>query len=81
MEKNAHGQCPKCNLWGAWEQFKHGKAIDEMYKWNTAEQIMRLAQDTSKTTDEEILMHIRYYYGELAKMAIDYKPKKIYLHD
>jgi hypothetical protein len=39
---------------------------------------MRLAIDTSKTTDDEILMHIRYYYEELDKMLIDYKPKKIY---
>ena len=40
---------------------------------------MRLANDTSKTTDEEILMHIRYYYGELDKMLLDFKPKAIYL--
>lgn len=80
-EKNAHSQSPEDNNWWAWEQFKHWLAIDRLYgKW-TAEQIMRLAQDTSKTTDEEILMHIRYYYGELAKMAVDYKPKKIYLHE
>ena len=80
-EKNAHSQSPEDNNWWAGEQFKHWLAIDRLYgKW-TAEQIMRLAQDTSKTTDEEILMHIRYYYGELAKMAIDYKPKKIYLHE
>lgn len=80
-EKNAHSQSPEDNNWWAGEQFKHWLAIDRLYwKW-TAEQIMRLAQDTSKTTDEEILMHIRYYYGELAKMAVDYKPKKIYLHE
>lgn len=80
-EKNANWQCQRCNNWNSWEQFLHSLFIDRLYgKW-TAEQIMRLAQDTSKTTDEEILMHIRYYYGELAKMAIDYKPKKIYLHE
>ena len=78
-EKNAHAQSPEDNNWGAGEQYLHGLAIDILYgKW-TAEQIMRLALDTSKTPDEEILMHIRYYYRELAKMAIDYKPKKIYL--
>ena len=78
-EKNANSQCPKCNLWGSGEQYKHWLALDRLYwKW-TAEQIMRLAQHSSKTTDEEILMHIRYYYGELAKMALDFKPKKIYL--
>lgn len=80
MEKNANWQCPKCNLWWAGEQFKHWLAIDKMYWLWTAEQIMRLAQDTSKTTDDEILMHIRYYYSELDSMIIQYKPKKIYLH-
>jgi hypothetical protein len=40
---------------------------------------MRLANDTSKTTDEEILMNIRYYYSKLSELAIDYKPKNIYL--
>lgn len=57
----------------------HSLAIDKLYWQGTAEQIMRLANDTSKTTDEEILMHIRYYYGELDKMLLDFKPKAIYL--
>lgn len=79
FEKNMNGQCPKCNLWWSWEQFLHWLAIDRLYWLWTAEQIMRLAQDTSKTTDEEILMNIKYYYWELSKMAIDFKPKKYFL--
>lgn len=79
FQKNTHSQCPKCNLWWSGEQFLHGLAIDRMYWQGTAEQIMRLAQDTSKTTDQEILMHIQFFYRELSEMAVDYKPKKIYL--
>jgi hypothetical protein len=81
FEKNAHGQSPRDNCWWAGEQFKHGQAIDKMYGAWTAEGIMRLANDISKTSDEEILMHIRYYYWKLAELAIDYKPKKIYLQN
>lgn len=78
-EKNMNGQCTKCNCWWAWEQYLHSLAIDRLYWSWTSEQIMKLANDTSKTTDEEILMHIKYYYWELDRMIIDYKPKKIYL--
>ncbi len=79
-EKNAHSQCPRCNMFQWGEQFKHWQSIDWKYWEWTAEQVMRLTNDTSKTTDEEILMHIKYYYGELDKMLLDFKPKKIYVN-
>ena len=79
-EKNMNLQCPKCNLWWSGEQYKHWLAIDLLYWQGTSEWIMRLASDTSKTTDEEILMHIRYYYWELGRMAIEFNWKKIYLN-
>ena len=79
LEKNAHSQCPRCNMFQWWEQFKHWQAIDWKYWDWTAEQVMRLTNDTSKTTDEEILMHIKYYYSELDRMLLDFKPKKIYV--
>lgn len=78
-EKNMNIQCPKCNLWWSGEQYKHSLAIDLLYWQWTAEWIMRLANDTSKTTDEEILMYIRYYYWKLDEMLITYNPKKIYV--
>lgn len=84
IEKNANGQCPKCNLWGAGEQFKHGQAIDTLYGQWTAEQIMRLAQDTSKTTDEEILGYIRIYYVLLSEYGLSSEEmglKKYYLKE
>ena len=79
LDKNQHSQCPKCNCWWAGEQFLYSLAIDKLYGQGTANQIMRLAQSTEKTTDEEILWYIRIYYKELSDMAVDFKPKKIYL--
>lgn len=76
MEKNAHGQCPWCNLWWAGEQYKHGQAVDSFYWLWTAECIARLANDPSKTTDGEILMHIRYFYSELDRMMVKCPKKK-----
>ena len=79
IEKNQHGQCCKCNCWGAGEQYLYSVAIDRLYGEGTANQIMRLAQSTDKTTDEEILGYIRIYYRLLSDMVVDFKPKKIYL--
>ena len=76
---NCNWQCVADNNWWWGEQYKHWKAIDRIYGEWTAEWLERLARDTSKTTDEEILMHIKYYYGELDKMLLDFKPKSIYL--
>lgn len=67
-EKNMNWQCPACNLYGSGEQYKHSIAIDRMYWIWTAEQIMRLSNDSSKTTDDEILHYIRLYYYELSQL-------------
>ena len=40
---------------------------------------MRLANDTSKTTDAEILTYVKTYYHELSEMAVIFKPKKSFL--
>ncbi len=81
-EKNAHSQCPRCNMFQWWEQFYHWIAIDDLYgKW-TADWIIRLANDTSKTSDDEILHYIRLYYYELSQMGWSneqIKIKKYYL--
>jgi hypothetical protein len=53
LPTNAHGQCPKCNLYGA---------------GNTAQSIQKLANMSEKTTDSEILDYIRKYYRELEDM-------------
>jgi len=35
--KNSHLQCKHCNNYGAGQQFKHGKVIDQLYGDGTAE--------------------------------------------
>lgn len=82
-EHNAHWQCPWCNLYWAGEQIKHWIATNLLHWEGTVEQIMRLANDTSKTTDEEILSYIRGYYYELSQMwwtNEQIKIKKYYLN-
>lgn len=80
LDKNQHSQCPKCNCWGAGEQYLYSLAIDRLYGPWTASQIMRLAQSIEKTTDEEIICNIKLLYKNLDEMCIDYKPKKIILN-
>ena len=76
-EKNIHGQCPKCNLWWAGEQYTHGKWIDGMYWEWTADLITRLAIEVAEVTDEEIIGYIRKYYELLWEEC---KPKKYFLN-
>lgn len=68
LPTNAHGQCPKCNLYGAGEQYTHGQMIDRIYGQGTAEKIQTLANMSEKSTDDEILDYIRKYYRELEDM-------------
>lgn len=75
---NWAGQCIKCNNWWCWEQYEFALALDKKSKW-LPEQLRRLAYCNDKVTDEEILCYIRILYIELSKMAVGYKPKKIYL--
>ena len=76
MERNAHGQCPKCNLWGAGEQYTHGKWIDGMYWEWTADLITRLANEFTQVTDDEIIGYIQKYYELLGEEC---SPKKYFL--
>jgi len=79
---NAHTQCPKCNLYGSWEQYAHGQAIDRLYGNFTSEKIQALALLPEKTTDDEILGYIRKYYQELEELGVSseiIKKKKYYL--
>lgn len=79
--QNWAGQCVKCNNWWCGEQFEFAIALNNRSPW-LAEQLRRLANDTSKTTDEEILTYIRGYYYELSQMwwtNEQIKIKKYYL--
>lgn len=79
--QNGAGQCSKCNCWGCWEQYEFSLALNNRCPW-LADQLRRLANDTSKTSDEEILTYIRWYYYELSQMGWSneqIKIKKYYL--
>jgi len=60
-EINAHSQCPKCNLWGAGEQFAHANAIDLMYGKGTAQSIADCSHGIFKPTTEFLKEKIAYY--------------------
>lgn len=75
---NGASQCVKCNNWWAWEQYEFALALEKKSPW-LPEQLRRLALSTEKVTDDEILCYIRILYNALSELAIDYKPKKIYL--
>lgn len=79
VKTNAHWQCPKCNLWGSGEQFAHAEAIDNLYWPGTARSIQKLALNTEKTTDEEILEYIRTCYQLLTDMGVEFKLKKYFI--
>lgn len=74
---NGASQCPKCNCWGAWEQYEFSLALERKSKW-LPEQLRRLALSTEKVTDDEILSYIKMLYKNLDELQIDYKPKKMY---
>lgn len=40
-EKNAHGQCLKCNRFEYGNQFEHGKQIDKLYGDGTADSLLQ----------------------------------------
>lgn len=67
-EMNAHGQCPKCNLWGAGEQFAHANAIDLMYGKGTAQSIADRTHGIFKLTTEFLKEKLAYYEAKLKEM-------------
>jgi hypothetical protein len=51
---NVNGQCPGCNMFGAGEQYKYGKALDLKYGDGTAERLEKKAQEHHKLTIGEL---------------------------
>jgi len=64
-ERNAHGQCLKCNRFLHGEQYRHGLAIDRMYGEGTAELLEKLSKITLKPTFEWYEEKISYFKGLL----------------
>lgn len=79
-KQNGAGQCPKCNCWGAWEQYLYAIELEKRSPW-LPERLRKLAMSIEKVTDDEILEYIRLYYRLLAEMWVDCKPKKMYLYN
>lgn len=63
-EKNAHGQCLKCNRFENGNQFEHGVAIDKKYGDGTAEKLLQKSKMLCKRT--------KFDYEYIAK---EYKQK------
>ncbi len=64
-EHNASAQCPRCNLWGAGEQYRHGLAIDAKFGKGTAQRLNRRGNDIVKMGKME-LDAIAFTYRNLA---------------
>lgn len=68
-EQNAHSQCQGCNKYQAGEQYKHGKAINDLYGEGTAEFITQLSRSLHKMNKSEIMELARYYKQETETLA------------
>jgi hypothetical protein len=78
VQTNCHAQCPKCNLWGSWEQYKHWVYIDKRYGKYTASLLEQLSLSTEKIVEDDFIATIQCYYDLCFRLWIDYKPKKQY---
>lgn len=78
-EKNAHGQCPWCNMLSGWEQYKHSIFVDQKYGPWTAEELLKKAQAVTRLPDEFFLEYIWHYHNRLKPFWI--QTKKYYLEE
>lgn len=63
-ELNISGQCPKCNTYGAGEQYAYAKALDLKFGKGTADSLHKRRFETHKFT-----------IGELETLIEEYKEK------
>jgi len=67
-EKNAHGQCLKCNRYLYGNQFEHGQHIDNLYGVGTAEQLLFKSKQFCKRSAfdyEYLALHYKNKIDEL----------------
>jgi len=67
-EKNAHGQCQKCNRFEYGNQYEHGKQVDRLYGKGTADELLLKSKMLCKRDQND--------YEEIAK---HYKDKRGFL--
>lgn len=68
LETNCHPQNYKCNVWMAWEQFKHWQFIDKKYWEWTADRLMEMTKHVNKITREELLQTIENIKNKLKEL-------------
>ena len=64
-EKNAHGQCIKCNRFEYGNQYAHGQAIDKRYGAGTAEGLLLKSRWTAKRTQYDYEMIAEEFKNKL----------------
>jgi hypothetical protein len=69
-EKNAHGQCIKCNRFEYGNQFEHAKQVDRLYGVGTADKLLLKSKMFCKRSKDDYEM-----------IAEEFKQKKEALND
>ena len=62
-EKNAHGQCQKCNRFEHGNQFAHSVYIDKLYGAGTSENLLQKSRMLSKRTKFDY-EHLAIFFKE-----------------
>lgn len=68
-ERNAHSQCVACNQWGSGEQYKHAKAIDDLYGKGTAQELEQKARGMQKMTKQDVMELAREFKSMAEELA------------
>lgn len=64
-EKNAHGQCQKCNRYEYGNQYQYGQQIDKMYGPGTAEGLLLKSRMLCKRNRNDFETIAKYYKDKL----------------
>ena len=68
-EMNAHSQCVSCNQWGSGEQYKHAKAIDDLYGKGSASELENKARGMQKMTKQDVMELAREFKAMAEELA------------
>lgn len=69
-ERNVHAQCPKCNLYGAGEQYKHSVQVVKRHGLGIDHELSSSPKEGAKITKseyEEMIKHYKLMAKDLAK--------------
>lgn len=68
-EKNANGQCEKCNRFEYGNQYEHGQQIDKLHGEGTAERLLMISKITCKRSRFDF-DYIAQYFKDKISMEI-----------